>query len=103
MPPQLNGIKCYTNGGKSKHRIGWGYCIHDHLVTYDAHRLLGQTATSFQAEIHAIMQAARSLSLRNDENIYFLISNLSIAQVLERRNAQRLMVQECIDTHKCLA
>ncbi len=103
IPLQLDSITCYTNSGKSKDRIAWGYHIHDHSVTYDMCGSLGQRATSFQAEIYAVTQAARSLSLRNDGNIYFLVNNLSIGQTLERHYIQMLMAQECIDALKQLA
>ncbi len=60
-------------------------------------------ATSLQAEIHVISQAARSLSLKKGEDIYILTSCRSTLQALERQEAKTLTVQESTSTLECLA
>ncbi len=71
LPPP-NSIRCYVRGCKLNDKIGWGCHILDNSVTYNVHGSLGIEATSSQAEIHAISQAARSLSLKEGGDIYFL-------------------------------
>ena len=100
LPPP-NSIRCYVRGCKWNDKIGWGCHILDHSVTYNVHGSLGMEATSFQAEIHAISQAARSLSLKKGEDIYFLTS--STLQALERQETKTLTVWECTSTLECLA
>ena len=101
LPP--DSIRCYVRGCKQNDKIGWGCHILDKSITYNIHGSLGREATNFQAEIHAISQAARSLGLKKGEDIYILASCRSTLQALKRQEAKTLTIQECINTLECLA
>ncbi len=56
----------------------------NNTISYNLQGSLGFRASVLQAEMHAISQAASSLSWQQNKDIYVFVNNLSTLQVFDR-------------------
>ena len=97
---QLSQYNIYTDGSKTGSNVGAGYVIMKrNTVIAEESLRLPVTATIFQAEVYAIMAAARHLKLLNEQDVRFVkffVDCQPALQALNAHNVRSRMVHQAM-------
>ncbi len=76
-------IQSFTKGTHVRGGMDWACCIVEGDIQYNDQGRLGELATAFRVEVYAITQAARTLNLKFNNYIMFVIDSQSAVTVID--------------------
>ena len=97
-PTTPNTIHIFTDGSRFNNKSGSGYLVQGHQnISFNGFHHLGELITVYQAEIHAIIEAASTLLQHQPTNQYIniFIDNQAAIMALGKYEIRNKLILEC--------
>ena len=97
-PTTPNTIHIFTDGSRFNNKSGSGYLVRGHEnISFSGFHHLGEQITVYQAEIHAIIEAASTLQNYEpiNQNILIFIDNQAAIMALGKYEIKNMLILEC--------
>ncbi len=96
-PLEGDHVECFTDRSLLKKASGWGYIMNDQGIGCEGHGSLGHRSSVFQAEVTAIIKAARALLPVKGREILFFIDSQAALHALNAIAFNSILVRQCMD------
>ena len=96
-PLEGDHVECFTDGSLIKKASGWGYVVNDQGIGYKGYGSLGHRSSVFQAEVTAIMKAARVLLPIKGREILFIVDSQAALHAFNAITFNSILVRQCMD------